>query len=56
MLRPVLPLFLHIREFGWGVQAMTQTASGAEFRDRCCPVHLVQGTNHSTNCAAEGWF
>lgn len=56
MRRPVLPLFLHIREFGWGVQAMTQTASGAEFRDCCSPVHLIQGADHSTNCAAEGWL
>jgi hypothetical protein len=56
MLRPVLPFFLHIREFGWGVQAMPQRASGAEFLDCCCPVHLIQGADHSTNCAVEGRF
>ena len=54
MLRPVLPFFLHIREFGWGVQTMTQTALSAEFRDYCGPDRVVRIADHSTNCAVEG--
>lgn len=56
MFRPVLPLFFHIREFGWGVQAVTRAAQGADFRGSRLAGCLIHGADHSTNCAVEGTF
>lgn len=56
MFRPVLPLFFHIREFGWGVQAVTRAAQGADFRGSCVAGCHIHGADHSTNGAVERRF